>query len=120
MLASEGRAKEAREAYLEAIRRDKNNPFALNNLAYMMARSGEDLQTALHYAQEAKRNRPKSPEINDTLAYVYVVLGMSRNAAAVFEESLDLQPPAQRDKTKRLLASLQRGEMDSVKKEMER
>lgn len=120
LMSQEGRPKEAQDAYREAINRDKNNPYALNNLAYLMAKQRDDLQTALSYAQQAKRTMPDSAAINDTLAYVYLLLGMSRNAAAVIEETIPTLDANQRKTVHGLLQRLKKGDTAPMLAEVER
>jgi Flp pilus assembly protein TadD len=120
LMAQEGRAQDAQSAYREAINRDKNNPYALNNLAYLMARQRNDLETALSYAQQAKRTMPDSATINDTLAYVYLLLGMSRNAAAVIEETMPTLDANQRKLAHSMLQRLRKGDTAPVLAEVER
>ena len=120
LMATAGDSAQAKIAYLEAIKRDKFNAYALNNLAYLMARAGEDLQTALHYAEDAKRSMPKSVEIHDTLTYIYLRMGMNRNASAVLEEMMQWLPDRDKSNTERMLAMIRRGESTKVRSEMER
>ncbi len=120
LMATAGDHVQAKIAYSEAIKRDKNNGYALNNLAYLMARSGDDLQTALHYAEEAKRSMPRSPEIHDTLTYIYLRMGMTRNASAILEEMMQWLPQQEKKNTEKLLAMIRRGESNKVRSEMER
>ena len=63
---------------------------------------------------------PESATINDTLTYIYLLLGMSRNAAAALEESLPGLPEAQRQQAQALVRRLQRGETAPVLAEVER
>ena len=119
LMAAAGDFPKAKTAYLEAVNRDKFNAYALNNLAYLMARTGDDLQTALHYAEDAKRSMPKSTEIFDTLAYVYLRMGMMRNASAVLEEMVEWAPPQEKERTARVLSMIRRGESAKVRTEME-
>ena len=119
LMWASGDWKQARQAYMEVLNRDESNPFALNNLAYLLARSGQDLQSALSYAQRAKQTLPHSPEVCDTLAYIYVALGMKKNAAATIEELLEYQPAHDKAKTQRLLEMVIKGDMLSVKNAME-
>jgi len=120
LMSSQGRVKEARAAYVEAINRDKNNPYALNNLAYLMAKHREDLQSALNYAQQAKRSKPDSAAIHDTLAYIYLLLGMSRDAAAVLEEASAVIEPGRQSLAQDLARRLKKGDTATVLAEIER
>ncbi|MBY0375476.1 MAG: tetratricopeptide repeat protein, partial [Bryobacteraceae bacterium] len=120
LLNQAGRVKESRFAYEQALARDKNNPYALNNLAYLLARSNQDLESALSYAEQARRSLPKSREIHDTLAYVYSALGMKRNLVATLRELAELQPPGDRIRTERILRQAERGEIATVRAELEK
>jgi tetratricopeptide (TPR) repeat protein len=83
-----GREEAAISNYREALKRQKDHPIALNNLAWRLLKQGKDLQLALEYAQQAKRALPRVPEVDGTLAEAYTRLAMYRNAAAVYEEML--------------------------------
>jgi len=89
-----GQKDSAFSLYEEALRRDKNNPLILNNLAWAVLERGGPAERALEYAQQAKRIAGRSPEIDDTLAAAYSKLAMYRNAIAVYEEMLSYLPPA--------------------------
>jgi predicted Zn-dependent protease len=45
---------------------------ASNNLAWIYASHGEQLDRALQLAQAAKAELPDHPQVNDTLAFVYL------------------------------------------------
>jgi Flp pilus assembly protein TadD len=120
MLSSSGNTSAAEDAYQEALKRDSKNPFALNNLAFLMAREGKDLDRALSLVEEARRGMPRSREIHDTLAYIYVRLGMKRNAAAALEELAANQPASQQERTRALVEEINRGDLATVRAEMER
>jgi len=119
LMASTSNLNAEKQAYEEALRRDPENPFVLNNLAFLMARNGQDLQKALTFAERARHGLPKSWEVNDTLAYVYLRLGLTRNAVATLEEvSQDQRGPAL-DKTRAVIDKLRRGELAEVRRQME-
>jgi len=46
-----------------------------NNLAYLYSEMNNDLDTALSYAQKAKQVAPKSPDIADTMGWIYYQKG---------------------------------------------
>lgn len=117
LLSQRGKLAEAQQAYQEALRRDRNHPLVLNNLAYVIARSGKDLPSALQYAEQAKRTLPTSREVNDTLAYIYVAMGMGRNATAILEEMAVARP--QDLKVARLLSHVRRGDWPGALKQFE-
>jgi tetratricopeptide (TPR) repeat protein len=67
-----GRTEEARKHYEALVTARPNAAVAGNNLAWIYAQSGERLDMALQLVQDAKRVLPDSPEVDDTLGYVYL------------------------------------------------
>lgn len=67
-----GRTDEAKTHYETLVAARPNAAVAGNNLAWIYAQSGERLDMALQLAQDAKRVLPDSPEVDDTLGYVYL------------------------------------------------
>jgi tetratricopeptide (TPR) repeat protein len=65
-----GRPESAIERYEKAIRIDPGLGVAKNNLAYLLAERGQDLDRALDLAQEAKSLLPDNPNTADTLGWV--------------------------------------------------
>ena len=117
LLSARGKLPEAQQAYQEALRRDRNHPLVLNNLAFVIARTGKDLASALQYAEQAKRILPASREVNDTLAYIYVAMGMGRNATAILEEMAVARP--QDLKVARLLTQVRQGDWPAALRQFE-
>jgi len=70
LLEAGGRLEEAMEHYAAAIEIDPELAVAKNNLAYLMAERGKDLDRALDLAQEAKAKLPDNPNAADTLGWV--------------------------------------------------
>jgi tetratricopeptide (TPR) repeat protein len=66
---------------------------AQNDLAYLLARRGESLPEATELAQEARANRPDSPEIADTLGYVYLRRELGEAALVQFDAAVELAEP---------------------------
>jgi tetratricopeptide (TPR) repeat protein len=67
----QGKTDEARKDYEKALESDPNQILAANNLAYILADQGRDLDTALKYAQSNRSRQPEDPNIADTLGWVY-------------------------------------------------
>ncbi len=80
------RKPEARQAYEQAVKLDPQNGQALNNLAFLMAETGGDLDQALTYAQRAKQVLPNLNEVSDTLGWIYLKKNMSDNALDIFQD----------------------------------
>jgi len=72
---SEGDLENAKNSYDQALKVDPNYEPAANNLAYILAEEGKDLQKALEYAQTARRRQPESAAIADTLGWVHHKMG---------------------------------------------
>jgi tetratricopeptide (TPR) repeat protein len=66
----QGRKDEAIARYEDAIRLDPSLGIAKNNLAYLLAERGGNLDRALDLAQEAKALLPDNPNAADTLGWV--------------------------------------------------
>ena len=63
-----------------------------NNLAFILAEEGKDLNAALGWAQMARKNQPESPGIADTLGWVYYKLGSYLLARNQLEFAAGKQP----------------------------
>ncbi len=66
----QGRIPDAVARYEEAVRLDPGLAVAKNNLAYLIAESGGNLDRALDLAKEAKELLPDNPNAADTLGWV--------------------------------------------------
>lgn len=75
------------EQYEAAIRLNPNLAVAKNNLAYLMAERGENLDRALDLAQEAKRLLPDNPNTADTLGWVLYKKGLPEPAISYLKEA---------------------------------
>jgi tetratricopeptide (TPR) repeat protein len=71
----QGKLEDAKKDYRRALEIDPNSDIAGNNLAYMLAEEGKDLESALTWAQAAKRRNPDNPALADTLGWVYYKFG---------------------------------------------
>jgi tetratricopeptide (TPR) repeat protein len=73
--------------YEEAIRYAPNQAESKNNLAYLFAESGENLDRALDLAQEAKALMPDDPNTSDTLGWVLYRRGVPTAAIGYLKEA---------------------------------
>ncbi len=85
---SRGRTDDAIRSYGAALDRDPNMHLAKNNLAYLLADSGKDLDRALALAQEAKEALPDSANAADTLGWVLYKRGVAAAAVGYLEEAV--------------------------------
>jgi len=84
---------EAIATYREVLQMDPKNIFALNNLAFLLADSGQDLDEAVRLAQSALRLAgDSSSAVADTLGWVYLKKGQTSSALQVFETLVRTEP----------------------------
>lgn len=92
LLQGQNRRAEARARYQKALGLDPNAAVAANNLAWMQVEDGENLDVALRLAQTAKGRLPESPEVSDTLGYIYYLKGLYTSAIDEFKVGVQQQP----------------------------
>jgi len=92
VLDAASRKAEARQVYEATLKLDPNNGVALNNVAFLMAESGGDLDDALTKAQRAKQLLPNLSEVSDTLGWIYLKKNLSDNAVEIFKDLVAKQP----------------------------
>ncbi|WP_300465096.1 tetratricopeptide repeat protein [Desulfobacula sp.] len=78
--------------YTRILEIDPYDALAANNLAFIFAERGGDLDRAMRLARLAKDKLPEDPNIMDTLGWVYYKKGRYANAIEEFQESLKLKP----------------------------
>jgi tetratricopeptide (TPR) repeat protein len=84
-----GKTKEALTAYKAALKLDPQNALMMNNAAYLMAKSGGDLDEALRMVQVARRQLPDVAEILDTLGWIYLKKDLVSSACQVFQDLIE-------------------------------
>lgn len=77
----------ARETYERAVKADPELAPAKNNLAYLLAESGQNLDRALDLAQEAKAKLPDNGHAADTLGWVLYKKGIPTAAVGYLREA---------------------------------
>jgi tetratricopeptide (TPR) repeat protein len=88
ILERQGRKDLARKQYEDVLAIDARADTAANNLAWLLADSGEDLDRALGLAQDAVEVSPDTPQIIDTLGWVYYKKGLSALAIPQFQKAI--------------------------------
>ena len=89
---AQGKREESRRQYEKVLQIDDHAAVAANNLAYLYAEDGTNLDVALQLAQTAKSALPDAPEVDDTLGYVYVRKGLGSLAVPPLEASVQKDP----------------------------
>jgi tetratricopeptide (TPR) repeat protein len=112
-----GRNDIAKKTYELAIKADRNNAYALNNLAYLISESNGDLNEALTYAQTAKQKLPNFTEITDTLGWIYLKKNLTDSAIDNFKVLVVQAPQNPVYHYHYAMALNQKGDRDSARKE---
>ena len=113
-----GRTDEAVGDYRRLLTLEPNEPSALNNLAFLLADRGRDLDEAMTLAVRAANKDPKNPDFKDTLAWVYVKKNLNDTAIEVLK-NLTNQNPSEAGYHYHLgIAYLQKGDKQNAKSEL--
>ena len=86
------RKPEAKQVYEATLKLEPNNAVVLNNLAFLLAETGGDLDDALTKAQRAKQLLPGLFEISDTLGWIYLKKNLADNAIDIFKDLVAKEP----------------------------
>jgi Tfp pilus assembly protein PilF len=92
ILQSQNQPKLAQKHFERAVMLDPHAAVAANNLAWLYAQDGGNLDAALALAQSARETLPNRPEINDTLGWIYYRKGLPDLAIPPLEQSVEEQP----------------------------
>ena len=92
VLLRQGRRAEAKAAYRQALANDREAAVAANNLAFLYAEDGENLDEALRFAEIAKRRMPAAADPRDTLGWVYYHRGMPTYAISELRDATAKEP----------------------------
>jgi len=83
--------KKAEDAYQNALALKPEDPLASNNLANVILQEGGNFDVALSLAQTARRGLPDSPDVADTLGWIYYQKGAYKSAISLLQEALRLR-----------------------------
>jgi tetratricopeptide (TPR) repeat protein len=119
VLEQGGRWTEAQQVYQAAVKMDPNNGLSLNNLAFLMAEHGGDLNSALNMANKAKQIMPNLTEVTDTLGWIYLKKGMPDIAIESFRELVAKAPHQATYRYHLGMALLQKGDRPSALREFQ-
>ena len=111
-----GRREQAKPIYEQILKIEPDHPVALNNLAYIKAEEGVDLDEALTMAQRARQKLPNSAYIKDTLGWIYIKKNLSADAVLVFKDLVQEEPANPQFHYHYGMALLQKGDKPMAKK----
>jgi tetratricopeptide (TPR) repeat protein len=120
ILQGTGRDDQAKPIYEQILKIQPDHPVALNNLAYIKAQEGVDLDQALTMAQRAVQRAPASLDLNDTLGWVYIKKNLSENAVHIFSDLVQKDPNNPTFHYHYAMALAQKGDKPSARSEYEK
>jgi tetratricopeptide (TPR) repeat protein len=92
ILQAEGDEAGARERFERVLQLDPEAAVAANNLAWMYASKGGNLDVALQLAQTAQKKLPNVPAVNDTLGFIYIKRNLAPLAVSTLKVSVERDP----------------------------
>jgi putative PEP-CTERM system TPR-repeat lipoprotein len=92
ILQTQGNLPEARKRYTQVLEIDPRAAISANNLAWIQAESGDNLDMALQLAQTAAEAAPQLPAIADTLGWIYYKKKLPVLAIPQFLRSIEMAP----------------------------
>jgi tetratricopeptide (TPR) repeat protein len=113
ILEQQGQVDAAVKRYEDVLALDSRASVAANNLAWILAERGQNLDRALQLAQTAVAGSPDTPEILDTLGWVYYKKNLPGLAISQFQRASEIAPNVPEYHYHLGLAMLKNG--DSVK-----
>jgi Flp pilus assembly protein TadD len=114
-----GRIDQAEPVYEQILKIRPDHAVALNNLAFIKAEKGTDLDQALTMAQRALQQQPGSSDFADTLGWIYIKKNLSDNAVRIFSDLVAKQPANALYHYHFGLALLEKGDRPSARRELE-
>ncbi len=119
LLDGVGRRDQAKPVYEQILKVNPDEPIALNNLAFIKAEEGGDLDQALTMAQRARQKVPTSNEIADTLGWIYIKKNLSEDAVRLFSQLVEKNPQDYHFHYHYGMALLQKGDRLNARKEFQ-
>jgi tetratricopeptide (TPR) repeat protein len=120
LLEALGKQKQAIDAYNKVLGVDPQNALAMNNLAFLNAETGTNLDQAMTYAERAKKQYPDNPNITDTLGYVYYQKNLNNEALRIFRQIVQDHPQNPTFHFHLAMALLKGGDKDGARLEAEK
>jgi tetratricopeptide (TPR) repeat protein len=114
-----GHDEEARKSYEDVIKLQPDNVEALNNLAYLKADGGVDLDQALAYAKQAQLKRPNDPNVMDTVALIYIRKNLTDDSLRLLRNLVSQKPESPTFHLHLAMALYQKGDRPLAKKELQ-
>jgi Flp pilus assembly protein TadD len=108
----------SKEYYQKALKINSKFAPAANNLAYLYAEKGENIDEALNLAQTAKGQFPDDPHISDTLGWVHYKKNIFTRAITYLKEANEKIPDNSTMRYHLGMAYYKNGDKELAKKEL--
>jgi Flp pilus assembly protein TadD len=119
LMEATGKRDLAKPVYEQILKVHPDDPVALNNLAFAKAEEGVDLDQALTMSQRAVQVAPNSPELKDTLGWIYIKKNIPDDAIRIFRELVVAEPENAIFHYHYGMALNQKGDRAGAKRELE-
>lgn len=118
LLGEVGRKEETTALLREILTMAPDNPYALNNLAYLLSESPENLDTALSLVQRAVSRAPDIAKIADTLGWIYLKKNLSDSAIQVYRDLVTKHPSHPTWRYHYAMALFQKGDQPEARNQL--
>lgn len=118
-LYNAGRLDEAKANYRQVLQLQPDNVDALNNVAYLLAETGGNLDEALTLAQRAQQKQPGVLNIADTLGWIYLKKNIPDSALRVFESIVKKSPDDAVFRYHLAMALIAKGDKQRARRELD-
>ncbi|MDX2180112.1 MAG: tetratricopeptide repeat protein [Bryobacteraceae bacterium] len=115
LLETVGEMDKSKPHYEKVLQIEPDNAMALNNLAYIMAEQGTNLDQALTMVQKAKQKLPNNPEVADTLGWIYIKKNLADSAIGIFTDLVRTNPERSTFHYHLAMAYFQKGDKPKAK-----
>jgi tetratricopeptide (TPR) repeat protein len=119
LMEGTGRREQAQPIYEQILKIRPDHAVALNNLAFIKADQGIDLDQALAMAQKARQQQPSSLAFADTLGWIYIKKNLPEEAVGIFTDLVTKAPSNPTYHYHYGMALRQKGDKSSARKELE-
>ena len=116
---AQGDWKSAQSTYERALQFDSESAPIKNNLAWLYAEHGGNLDVALQMAQAVVANQSKQPHYSDTLGWIYLKKGAADAALQQFNQCVALAPKDPEYRYHLALTLMKLGRKDRAKEEFQ-
>ena len=115
ILYMQRKSKEAQKAYSDVLTIDPKAAVAANNLAWIYAEEGSNLDEALRLAQLAVQTTPDEAAAHDTLGWVYYKRDLAPLAVRAFQQAVEIDGKNAEYHYRLALAHAKSGDAESAK-----